>query len=238
MPSDFFTRLVERTLHPAGTVRPRLDAPFVPSPPEPVESYPAARAEHRRLIRRDDPAARAADRPVPPEREPEAGARPSASATTREASGSPAAETSERRRPAPHGADRASTADVGADDEHREAVAPAEDVDVVAVVRPASGRAAGAGPGHPRTSPPRPDDGDSAPAPRTPRRLLPATARAARLEHRVAPDETEPEPGVVRIDIGRVEVKATPPPAPPPGRVESTLMSLADYLSGRGRSRR
>lgn len=240
MPPDFFTRLVERTVRPGATVRPRLASPFVPFAPEPAPSPSATDAEA--LPRPDIPApvAIAADLPSRPERGPDTGTVPVAAAT-REEAGSAAADGDERRRPALLVAASASALVVGdADEEHAAPARLSREPASVAAARPAAHRAVEASPEPRRPARSRPDDGDGAPAHRTPRPLLPAARAAARVEQPVEPDESDGEPAeppVVRVDIGRIEVKAAPPPVSP-GRVESSLMSLSDYLGGRGRSRR
>ncbi len=237
MPSDFFTRLVERTVRPGATVRPRLGSPFVPSPPEAVAPRAVARAE-------DHPPA--GDVPAPPEREPDAWVEPPAAAATLDATAPSATGVRDRPRPAIRVAASAPGPDAGAHERPAQSVAatPADDSDAAGAARsrPGRGVAVEAGPRRPPRSPPRPDHRDGASTARTLRPLLPAVRRAERVERQAAPADADREPSaeppVVRIDIGRVEVKATPPPAPAPNRVDSNLMSLTDYLGGRGRSRR
>jgi hypothetical protein len=236
MPSDFFARLLERTVRPGATVQPRLATPFLAVGPEPVQT-PTAPAEDRRRAARHVPHP-GADAPPGPEAE-----APAPHAADVDGDQAPAvAAVREDGRPAPREADGPRPLVAGDEvDADREGPATPDDSVVETTARPRSGRGGPEdGAARPRTSRARVGASHVRPAPRAPRLLLPPVPPAARGDDGAAIDadgrEASPEPPVVRIDIGRVEVTATPLPAP--ARAENRLMSLADYLGDRGRRRR
>jgi len=238
MASDFFARLVERTLGPGGAVRPRLDHAFVPStaPPDPPGPARGIGLPPRAVDRRSTAPPLDAVLSVPiqaesDERQVGAAAPPEASPPTRPG-------RSERQRPATPVSVGPSAADRGAD-----VAAPPSD-GVTSVVQEIE--EFGARPGamqEPRRalgrvrvpSSHREPAGDDGAAVMTLRPLLPSDRPAEHLKGRREPateapgDEPSPEPPVVHVDIGRIEVRAAAPPVRP-RRAESGLMSLKDYL--------